>query len=61
VEKFFPTRCAQFFETHETLQKPMIENERHPSRVSFVIIFVPIFWDFSADRPPGFIVLKTPD
>ncbi|MEG1594751.1 MAG: hypothetical protein RR350_10075, partial [Oscillibacter sp.] len=37
---------SQVFETRETFQKLMIENERHPSWVPFVTIFLPVFWIF---------------
>ncbi|WP_300024706.1 hypothetical protein [Oscillibacter sp.] len=38
--------AVQVFETRKKFQKLMIENERHPSWVSFVTIFLPVSRDF---------------
>ena len=42
--KVFSTSCCKFFELQK-FKKLMIENERHPSWVSFVTIFLPVAQD----------------
>ena len=49
VEKAFSTRCCKFFCT-EKCRKLMIQNERHPSWVSFVTIFLPVAHIFRVYR-----------
>ncbi|HJB31337.1 MAG TPA: hypothetical protein H9781_04825, partial [Candidatus Oscillibacter excrementavium] len=41
-----------FSRTLKSSGKRLIENERHPSWVSFVAIFLPVFPDFRVSRQP---------
>ncbi|HJB31329.1 MAG TPA: hypothetical protein H9781_04785, partial [Candidatus Oscillibacter excrementavium] len=42
-----------FSRTLKSSGKRLIENERHPSWVSFVAIFLPVFPDFRVSRQPA--------
>ena len=47
-------KLLAFFRTSRSSEKRLIENERHPSWVSFVAIFLPVFPNFRVYRQSAF-------